>query len=117
MTAIKHSKDCGNSPKNKLVQEFAIALETGRVHDAFTDGVIWRRTSKSTLEGKQALLAALARAVPPEKLTIEHAIAHGKVGVASGASQSAGKTRRFCHVFELASASGDRVAAIASYLA
>ncbi|TWU55845.1 hypothetical protein Poly59_21480 [Rubripirellula reticaptiva] len=33
MTKVTESGDCGNSPKNHVVQNIAIALETGKVSE------------------------------------------------------------------------------------
>ncbi|MFC6760782.1 hypothetical protein ACFQFQ_16805 [Sulfitobacter porphyrae] len=116
MTRIQGSKDCGNSPKNRFVQDVAIALETGdATPEKFADDVIWERATETSLEGKKSLLKSLAARDTPETVIIEHAISHGKVGAASGETTLNGAARRFCHVIEFASVKGDLVAVIKSY--
>ena len=117
MTDIQGSKDCGNSPKNKFVQDVVIALETGEfLSDGFSDKLVWYKNSDQALEGKTAIVSVLKGAAKPTSITVDHAISHGKVGAANGKLTLAnGHTRRFAHIIEFTSTKGNKVAVIKSY--
>lgn len=117
MTRIKASGDCGNSPKNKFVQDIAIALEAGKsAPDMFSETVVWEGVHEAPLKGQDALSDVLATLEEPAVITVEHAISHGKVGAASGeVTFNDGRIRRFSHVVEFTNAKANCVAVIKSY--
>jgi len=117
MTAIQGSRDCGNSPKNKFVQDMAIAIETNDIQPgSMSDDIVWLGIDDGPLTGMAAVEAELAGRAKPEELIIDHAISHGKAGVATGVATDAdGRTRRFCHVLEFTTAKANCVAVIKSY--
>ncbi|ABI76226.1 hypothetical protein HNE_0023 [Hyphomonas neptunium ATCC 15444] len=116
MTRIVRSPDCGNSPKNLLAQEIAVALECGETPDALSDACAWQTRGGALLAGKAAIAEALSDQARPAALTIHHALSHGKVGAASGETTlEDGRVRRFCHVVEFSTAAGRRVKAISSF--
>ena len=52
MVKIKEAEDCGNSPKNRLVQDVAVAFETGDLSDdIFDDALEWRRNDAAPVVG------------------------------------------------------------------
>jgi hypothetical protein len=120
MKVIK-SADCGNSPKNLLVQSLAAAIETGNASSfsrCVSDDVVWAIPGRRSFQGKAAALAYLKTRKPDAatRVLISHAISHGRSGAGNGnVSQGSGLSRGFCHVIEFASARGDRVAGIFSY--
>lgn len=117
MTRVHGSKDCGNSPKNSFVQDVAVLLEAGPGKpDVLDDDVIWHEAADNLLEGRDAAQAWLAQQAKPSLIVIEHAIAHGKVGAASGEARfEDGRIRRFSHMLEFTSVKTNRVAKIKSY--
>ena len=117
MTEIQGSKDCGNSPKNKTVQDIAIGLAVGDIApDLIDDDVVWQPTDSEAVSGRETLMKSLADQPVPQSVTVDHAVSHGKVGAASGEIVLAnGHRRRFCHVIEFTSAKAAYVAAIKSY--
>jgi len=116
-TEIMGSPDCGNSPKNAFVQSIAIALETGVADpDSFDTAVTWQRTASGQITGQAPLLEAISAKRTPIKVVVEHAIAHGRVGAASGETVMAdGERRRFSHVLVFTNTRADCVAIIKSY--
>jgi hypothetical protein len=114
---INGSRDCGNSPKNRIMQDIAIALETGNLTEgSIDDSTVWRRTDGRKLEGVEALRGALDELLPVQSITVSHAVSHGKAGAANGVSVlSDGRTRRFCHVVEFTSVTAMTIAEISSY--
>ncbi len=116
MTRIVSSPDCGNSPKNLLAQEIAIALECGEAPEALSETCAWQMSCGTHLTGKTAIEQALRDQARPATLTVHHALSHGKVGAASGeAKLEDGRVRRFCHIFEFSTAAGRSVKAISSF--
>ncbi len=114
---IEGSRDCGNSPKNRFVQDFTVAIETGEMtQGAISESVEWEGVSKVPIVGADAFLDALKLRKNPEAIMIERAISHGKVGALSGVVvQANGKTRRFAHMFEFTITKANCVARIRSY--
>ena len=119
MTRITESADCGNSPKNLLMQTIAIGLETGEISAALlADDVIWHRASGQVVKGASAVARTLDQATPPKTLVVDHAITHGKVGAASGrCSDASSGSRGFAHVITFTTASAKTIATINSYTA
>jgi len=117
LTKILGSRDCGNSPKNRFVQDLAVSMECGNpIPEAFDEKVIWEQSSASQMQGKKGLLADLSARPKPATITISHAISHGKVGAASGeVTLPDGNRRRFCHVFEFTNNKANCVAGVRSY--
>lgn len=123
MPKVIRRADCGNSPKNLLVEALAIALETSnstRVGKLVSDDVRWLRVGHgAVIDGKESVRLELSapERQSPLTVTIEHVLSHGKSGACSGTvTLAADSTSAFCHVFEFASAKGDRVAAITSFI-
>ncbi|GGG69293.1 hypothetical protein GCM10011415_15820 [Salipiger pallidus] len=100
------------------MQDIAIALETGVASaETFDPEVTWIRSSAETVEGQAAVLRALSSILLPTKIMVEHAISHGKVGMASGERTLAdGQKRSFCHVFEFTNSKAGSVVSIKTYL-
>jgi hypothetical protein len=120
MTRVVRSKDCGNSPKNQLVEDLAVALSTGdrgTVARLVTDDAQWRVIGGNTLRGREAVLQAIEHVDRGSivMLTVWHVITHGKSGAVNGTIQNADGTREFCDVFEFESAKGTSISQVTSY--
>lgn len=117
LTQVQGSKDCGNSPKNKFVQDVAVAMERGEaIPDAVSEDVTWEQPATQLILGKTAIFEHLRSRPEPSSIIVQHAISHGKVGAASGEVILAnGQTRRFCHVFEFTNTKANCIAVIRSY--
>jgi len=112
MTRITRSPDCGNSPKNKLVEDLAIALEMGTPDfGVLADDVRWNRADGHCLSGHAAVADGIAGTTAPGELVIERVSSHGKVGSALGRADN----RPFAHFFEFASAAAKAVVRIDSF--
>lgn len=121
MTVVVESQDCGNSPKNRLVQTLAVSIESGD-SAAFlrcvAEDISWTYPGHPVVIGKEPAVGLLesARSPAPAQIEVENAISHGRSGAANGTVQLAsGERLRFCHVVGFASAKGDRVARITSF--
>ena len=121
MIKIVKSKDCGNSPKNLLVQSLALAIE--KVDQAefaacVGDDICWvypgRPLAKGASDASSQLRSQQSRV--PTEIEVEHAISHGRVGAASGTVIFAsGEKLRFCHFIEFTSIKGDRIGKVSSF--
>ena len=115
------SGDCGNSPKNTLLQDITIAFakrDTRFLLDHVTDDIRWEVIGEHVVEGKPAFTQALEklRLDAVVQLTIEHVVSHGRAGAVNGIADHHGTTSEFCDVFEFANAKGERVKTIRSYV-
>jgi hypothetical protein len=120
MMRILRSKDCGNSPKNQLVENLAVALSTGdrrTVSELVTDDVRWSIVGADVFHGREAALQELERVNGDSivELTVEHVVTHGKSGAVNGTIKYRSRTRAFCDVFEFGNAKGTSVSQITSY--
>ena len=120
MPKVTKSADCGNSPKNLLVQALAIALETanGAAFSRCTsEEIVWAVPGRRSFQGRTAALAWLKSKKPDSaRIVVRHITSHGRGGAAEGLLvDDSGLSHGFCHVMEFASAKGDRVSAIFSY--
>ncbi|WP_257558148.1 hypothetical protein [Sphingobium sp. CFD-2] len=117
MVEITDSSDCGNSPKNRFAQDVAVALETGNPPtDMLSERVIWFRLHHDAVKGREAVLQAIREQPEVSSIVIEHAISHGRVGMANGlVIFTDGARKRFCHVLDFTNTKGNCVAAINSY--
>jgi len=89
MPKVIKSSDCGNSPRNLLVQALAIAIETSNA-TAFgrsvSEDVVWSVPGRRSFDGKAACLAYLKSRKPdsPKQVRVRRAISHGRAGAADG---------------------------------
>ncbi|AKM06623.1 hypothetical protein [Pelagerythrobacter marensis] len=110
MTQLTRSADCGNSPKNKAVEDLAIALEGGPwCGDLLDENTVWDPPAGDRVTGARAIEAAIADR--SQAIRIDRVATHGKSGAASGSADG----RRFAHVITFTSASAKNVAAIDSF--
>jgi hypothetical protein len=119
MVKVRKSKDCGNSPKNLLVQSLAIAIEKGDpagFSACVGDEVLWSYPGCPVARGVAEASSRLHDQRTRMPVEIEHAISHGRSGAAHGAVKFAsGAEVRFCHFMEFTSIRGDRIGRISSF--
>lgn len=87
MTKIIRSKDCGNSPKNQLVEDLTVALLTHDLQTAAaltTEDVQWHLANGKSIHGREAVLKEAENVRSIQKLTVLHALTHGKSGAVNG---------------------------------
>ena len=110
MTQIRHSDDCGNSPKNKAVEALAIGLEGGPWPDEVSlIETVWTRADGGRVVGPEAIRGAAGAS--PVSIRIEHVTTHGKVGAVTGRCDG----HVFAHVFTFTSAAAKQLASIDSF--
>ena len=118
MTRVELGPDCGNSPKNRLLQDLTLAIaraNTSEIATFLTADALWLPVGRKPVEGTDTVIKALTRYGPATKVTIEHVISHGKTGSVSGVVTFGHKQRGFCHVFEFSSAKATHVCRMTSY--
>jgi hypothetical protein len=116
---IVPSGDCGNSPKNTLLQDITVAFaerDAGFLSDHLTDDFRWEVVGARVVEGLAASMQALDETDDVSQLTVEHVVSHGRVGAVNGTVQQGGLTSDFCDVFEFANAKAERVKNRRSYV-
>jgi hypothetical protein len=122
MTNIIINKDCGNSPKNLLLQKMTIAFAEANadfVLGIAAEDIYWHIIGEKIVLGKASFTEALVelKTGEVEELTILHAISHGKVGAVHGRKKmSDGRVFAFCDVYEFKGASFTSVKEISSFL-
>jgi len=118
---VIRSADCGNSPKNALVESLTIALlkrDAGAVLANVTGDVEWRIAGGPVLRGRDAVVRALREDAKDgiASIRIDHALTHGRAGAVSGrVTFRGGRGFEFCDVHELSNAKGTSVSRITSY--
>ncbi|MDJ0755298.1 MAG: nuclear transport factor 2 family protein [Ardenticatenaceae bacterium] len=118
MAKIIRSKDCGNSPKNQLVEDLAVALLSGDLQTASaltTEDVQWHTADGNALHGREALLEEVDKTRSFLQLTVLHAVTHGRSGAVNGEIQTKRSAEGFCFVFEFANIKGTSVRQITAY--
>ena len=123
MTEIIRSPDCGNSPKNKFVEDLEVAFaqrDTDFLLDSVADDIQWNIVGETTIRGKDALKETLER-IPQDcevtKITIDHVVTHGKVRAVNGIIKRKNDTTcEFCSVYEFSNTKGTNVRDITSYI-
>lgn len=117
MARLNRSADCGNSPKNRMVEDIGIALEmrdTEFLSSILDSGAVWSYSS-SIKTAAEKILDTLSTQEKPAVLTIDHVMSHGKVGAVNGHAEHGKGGQRFCHIIEFTSAKCSRVKRIESY--
>ena len=119
-TRILLPPDCGNSPRNILVAELAVALALGdgkAIRARVTDTVTWQVAGGAPNVGVEAVVAAAATMARkrPETVTILHAISHGKTGAVHGSLSYGKLTVQFVDLIELTGAAGKKATQVTSF--
>lgn len=117
MTEVNRSTDCGNSPKNRMVEDIAVALETGDTNFLSTildSGAVWNYSGRREASGED-ILSELHRQDKQDVLTIDHVMSHGKLGAVNGHAKRGKTEQRFCHVIEFTSTKCNKIWRVESY--
>lgn len=118
MTKIHVSEDCGNSPKNQLLQALTVAIaraDPEQIRSFVTEQVQWSRVGSKPISGSQSVVQALVSLGPATSLRIGHVVSHGRSGAVDGMVMFGTKRWAFCHVYEFTSAKGSQVGGITTY--
>ncbi len=119
MTRISRSRDCGNSPKNKLLEELAIAIGRGdssRFEELVTTEVVWQLVGrKKPIAGLDAARRALDKTPPALEIAIDHVVSHGRAGAVNGTTAHEAHRTAFCHMFEFNNTKGTHVKSVKTY--
>lgn len=122
MTRVILGADCGNSPKNTLLQQLTLALAKGDLPfltNKTTEDICWDLVGDRLIKGIDEICTVVESRVRQnqmEEIIVERVISHGKAGAVNGKWVENGKTFAFCHVFEFGTAKGNDVKKITSYV-
>ncbi|MCB0034199.1 MAG: hypothetical protein KDE51_09275 [Anaerolineales bacterium] len=118
---IIRSQDCGNSPKQKFVEELTVALACANLDyllDHITADFVWLVNGKEQIEGKQAVAAAVQDKEQDGRtqVIIKHVVSHGKKGAANGTILSNEENSiEFCCLYEFSNAKCTHVRELTTY--
>ncbi len=122
MTKVIVGEDCGNSPKNLLLEKLTIAFATGEsefILNSITDDIRLNLVGREAIQGREDFTRALERITDDEvvELTIRHVVTHGKAGAVDGRRLlKNGKIYAFCDVYEFKGAKGTHISEMTSYV-
>lgn len=120
---IERSGACGNSPKNLLLEDLAVALLSGdadRVVALTTAMVRWRQPNAPLAEGQAAVVRLAERTRPrgAAALIIHHVVSHGRAGAVTASLQSGKQPpAELCLFFTFANTKGSAVDFVTTYRA
>ena len=108
--------DCGNSPRNLLVSQFAVDWAAGKTENLralFADDVRWEVVGKPEVDSE----AALSLVQNVSEVEVFTAINHGRVTACNGRLLADGRQTDFCHVFHFSGvAKTAKIVQIRTYL-
>ena len=120
MVKITCKEDCGNSPKMLFLQRFNIALaerDLPTLLDSVSDTITWDVIGKKRIQGKENFMDALAEDIHISELVIHQIVTHGKGGAVNGEfTLEDGTQFAFSNVYQFASAKGDKLQTLTSYV-
>ena len=122
MTRIIVSEDCGNSPKNTLIQQFIVAFAKRDVKfilEHVSNTIRWIIVGGQLIEGKEKLAEFLEQSKNNQValLSIDHIASHGKTGAVDGTQKlKNGELLAFCDVFEFGNSKGTLISEVISYV-
>ena len=85
---VIRSSGCGNSPKQKLVEDMSVALagaDAGIMASLAVPELVWLHIGKKPIEGQNAVLSAIRKSGPATEVTIERVVSHGRAGAGGAA--------------------------------
>jgi len=115
---VIRSSGCGNSPKQKLVEDMSVALagaDVGIMASLAVPELVWLHIGKKPIEGQNAVLSAIRKSGPATEVAIERVVSHGRAGAVNGIITRSGKHTAFCHMFEFKNAKSTHVKSISTY--
>ena len=121
MTKIIVSEDCGNSPKNNLIQKFTVAFarcDVKFILENVTDTIRWNIVGVLVVEGKEDMAEFLKESTNNQVtlLNIHHIASHGRAGAVDGTQKlKSGETIAYCDVYEFGNTKGTLISEIISY--
>ena len=80
MTRVIKDGNCGNSPKNELLQAFCIAAarkDLELIEDLMADDVAWHPVGRKPVIGSRSVARAITKHCPASSLRIQHVVSHG----------------------------------------
>lgn len=117
-TKVERSSDCGNSPKQKLLEDVSVAIacaDIGLVEALSLPELVWLRVGREPLEGQEAVLSKISKDGPASEVRIERVVSHGRAGAVNGVLARGVERTAFCHVFVFNNTKCTHVKSISTY--
>ena len=117
-TKVTRSSDCGNSPKQKLLEDVSVAIacaDIGSLEALTLPEVVWEKVGRKPLVGLDAVVSGIRRDGSASEVTIERVVSHGRAGAVNGILSRGEKRTAFCHMFEFNSTKCTHVRSISTY--
>ena len=70
---VIRSSDCGNSPKQKLLEDMSVALagaDAGLIDSLAVPELVWLHVGKKPVEGQDAVFSAIQKSGPATEVAI-----------------------------------------------
>ena len=116
---VIRSSDCGNSSKQKLLEDMSVALagaDAGLIDSLAVPELVWLHVGKKPVEGQDAVLSAIRKSGPATEVAIERVVSHGRAGAVNGIHTRGGKRTALCHMFDFNNTKCTHVKSISTYL-
>lgn len=119
---VLRSGGCGNSPKNKMCEDFVVAFMTSDLQTLealAAEDLLWRRPGTKEVGSRKDVLQPSRRWDFPASavLEIERVVSHGRSGAVSGRILHRGRVvAEFCQLLDFTNLKCERVQSITSYL-
>ncbi len=117
-TKVTRSSDCGNSPKQKLLEDISVALacaDIGSFEALTLPEVVWEKVGRKPLIGLGAVVSGIRRDGSASEVSIERVVSHGRAGAVNGILSRGEKRIAFCHMFEFNNTKCTHVTSISTY--
>ena len=115
---VIRSSECGNSPKQKLLEDMSVVLagaDAGLIDSLAVPELVWLQVGKKPVEGQDAVLSAIRKSGPVTEVAIERVVSHGRADAVNGIITRGGKRTAFCHMFEFNNTKCTHVKSISTY--
>ena len=119
MPKITRSKDCGNSPKNKLAEEIAIALVTfdyDFLQPMLVEDFVFHQSAEEPLNVAAFEAEYSSKSDEITDLRILRVVTHGRAGAVNGVAKTISGDKHFCYVLEFTNTKCNKIGAITSYV-
>ena len=85
---VIRSSGCGNSPKQKLVEDMSVALagaDVGIMASLAVPELVWLHIGKKPIEGQDAVLSAIRKSGPATEVAVDRVVSHRRAGAGGAA--------------------------------
>lgn len=80
-TEVHRSEDCGNSPKQRLLEDVSVAIacaDIASVEALSLPDLVWEKVGRKPLRGLEAVASSIAKDGPASEVSIQRVVSHGR---------------------------------------